>query len=144
MSRLPNIFRDPKGVRPQYAWQINHSEEQPVSKSRQMGDGAPTSNVGLIPQQGPATPIIFQWKGTIFDIGQLTEMLAWWQLCETQSIYLIDFSGAEYEVIIEDFAQNRKGVARNPRDVTRPWIWEYTINMRILHVYSGEWFGVTT
>lgn len=141
MPRLPNIFIDPR-TNVQYQWPINHTSEDTTGKSRQISDGAPTSNVGLIPQQGASTPLKLTWKGTMFDILQVVATTGWWNLCETQTIYLQDFSGASYEVIIEDFHTLRKSVVRNPRMPGQAWQWEYTIVIRVLKIFAGEWFLV--
>jgi len=145
MARSPNIFIDPAGVVPSYSWEINHSEEESIAKSRQMADGAATDNMGMIPQQGAATPLILSWKGTILTKNQLDKMLQFWELCEEQSIYIQDFSGASYEIIITDFQPQRVAAARNPRDQANAplWTWSYTLIMRVLQVFSGDWVGVT-
>lgn len=143
MARTPNVFTDPAtGLT--YAWPLNHNEEGDIGKSRQMADGAPTSNIGLIPQQGAATPLILNWKGTILKRDQLVQMIAWYQLCEFHSIYVSDAAGNQYEVLISDFTAQKKPAARNPQDpVNAPtWYWTYTITMRVLRVLAGEWAGV--
>lgn len=140
--RHSNIFTDPSGVKPPYSWVINHSEEEEVANSRQMSDGAPTSDIGLLPQQGAPLPLVFQWKGTIFTQGDKDAMDSWFELCENQSIYLTDFTQSQYEVLIESFNVKRKGVKWNHRGQV-PWLWEYTIMIRVLRVLSGDWSGRT-
>lgn len=143
--RTPNVFTDPKTGHT-YAWPINHNEEGDIGKSRQMTDGAPTSNIGLIPQQGAATPLILSWKGTILKRAQLVAMIGWYQLCEGQSIYVSDAAGNQYEVLITDFTAQRQPAARNPQDpIEAPlWYWTYTLTMRVLRVLAGEWAGVVS
>ena len=143
MTRTPNVFTDPKTGN-NYAWPINHNEEGDIGKSRQMGDGAATNNIGLIPQQGAPTPLVLTWKGTILKRAQLVAMVGWYQLCDTQSIYVSDAAGNSYEVLITDFTAQRKPAAANPQDpVNAPtWYWTYTITMRVLRVIAGEWAGV--
>lgn len=140
--RSPNQWLDPAhGTF--YQWPVNHNEEQPIGKSRQMADGAPTSNIGLIPQQGAATPLIRTLKGNMFDDAQHAANLHYWQLCEGQSIYFVEFNADTYEVIITDYEANKKRVARNPRFPAKTYIWEYTVTMRVLRALSGPWAGVT-
>lgn len=141
MTRVANQFINPKtgGV---YHWPLNHNEESQVTKSRQMADGATTDNMGLIPQQGAPSPLIFEWKGRILDPAQFTAMIGWWKLCETQTIHLIDFAGDGYEVLITDFLPVRTAVAANQRSPGKPWIWTYTLTMRVLTVFNGPWLGV--
>lgn len=138
-SRQPNYFIDPASVAPVYAWYINHSEEEEVQNSRQMADGAPTSDIGLMPQQGAAYPLVFQWKGTIFRQVDKDAMDGWYALCQNQSIYLVDFTGSSYEVIITDWNVQRVPVGNNKRGGNIPWLWKYTIIIRILNVISGDW-----
>jgi hypothetical protein len=139
MTRVGNQFVDPAGRVPTYVWPINHNEESQITKSRQMVDGAPTSNIGLIPQEGSPAPLIFEWKGTILVEAQLTAMLQWWALCETQTIHVVDFAGDAYEVLITDFLPIRVALGANPRQANMPWKWTYTLTMRVLTVFSGPW-----
>jgi hypothetical protein len=140
--RAPNVFRDPAtGVT--YNWAVNHTEESSIAKSRQMADGGATDNIGLVPQQGAATPLILTWKGTFFDPEQLTEFLHFWELCEDHSIYLTDFAGDLYEVLITDFSPQRVAANRNPKFPDLTWVWTYDITMRVLTAFSGPWVGVS-
>lgn len=139
--RLPNTFSDPAGIVPAYPWPVNHTTEEETDASRAISDGAPTSDIGLLPQQGVQKPLILVWKGTLFTAAEKANMDAWYGLCDSQSIYLTDFSGSHYEILITDWAALRKGVAQNMRGKL-PWVWEYTLTMRILRVISGDWAGV--
>lgn len=138
-TRLPNIFTDPSGVVDAYSWYINHSTEEEVQNSRQMADGAPTSDIGLMPQQGVPYPLVFQWKGSLFRQADKDVMDAWYGLCQVQSIYLTDFTGSKYEVLITDWDVQRIPVANNMRGGHIPWMWKYTIIIRVLTVISGDW-----
>jgi hypothetical protein len=143
--RTPNVFTDPNTGNT-YSWPTNHNEEGDIGKSRQMADGAPTSNIGLIPQQGAATPLILTWKGTILKRAQLVAMISWYQLCETQSVYVSDAAGNQYEVLITDFTAQRQRAALNPQDLASApfWYWTYSLTMRVLRVLAGEWAGVVS
>lgn len=140
--RQPNTFIDPAGVKAQYQWTINHEKEEEVDNSRGLTDGAPTSDIGLLPQQGPPKPLKFTWEGKLFTQADKNAMDSWWVLCESQSIYLIDFAGSEYEIVIEDWKPKRVGVAWNKRGQI-PFLWEYTIVIRVLTVLSGDFLGRT-
>lgn len=139
--RRSNRFTDPKNGF-FYDWPINHETEDPVPNSRQMSDGAPTSNIGLLPQQGVPVPLKPTWHGKIYTQLDKDKMDAWFQLCESQTIYLTDFNGSQWEILIEDFPVNRKAVGWNKRGQI-PWIWEYSLTFRILRVISGEYTGRT-
>lgn len=136
--RKSNQFIDPAGVKATYAWTINHSEEEAVTRSRQVGDGAPSSDIGLLPQQGVSYPLVFQWKGSLFTQADKDIMDSWYGLCEDQSIFLKDFDDNQYEVLITDWVPQRVPVAWNHRGQI-PWYWTYTIIIRVLTVMSGDW-----
>jgi hypothetical protein len=72
-------------------------------------------------------------------------MIAWWKLCETQTIYFKDFSGDEYEVIITEFLPVRERTIKNPRDYANApyWFWKYDIAMEVIAIRSGTWAGVS-
>ncbi len=107
-----------------------------------MADGAPTSNIGLIPQQGAATPLIFTIKGRFFDDNQHAQNLAFWELCEGQSIYWQKFNGDKYEVMITDYEANQIRASRNPKFPDKSYIWEFTLTMRVLTALTGPYVGV--
>lgn len=150
--RKSNQFIDPAGLGPvnpaggrfaaTYNWTINHHEEEEVQNSRGITDGAPTSDIGLLPQQGPPKPLVFQWKGTLFTQADKDAMDSWFELCESQSIYLNDFNSNQYEILITDWNVKRTPVAWNHRGQV-PWIWDYTITIRVLTVLAGDWSGRT-
>lgn len=144
MSRSPNIFTNP-ATGATYSWEINHLTEDESGKKTNITDSAPTGGLGLMPQQGASEPITFTYHGTILTKAQLDQMIAWRQLCESQTIYFQDFSGDKYEVTITQFSYQRVAVAQNPRDMTHAptWKWQYTIAMRVLRVISGSWVGTT-
>lgn len=137
-----NLFTDPI-LGTIYSWPTNHTTEEPVHKTRQMGDGAPTSNVGLNPQQGADGPIVFIWKGKMFLDAEVAAIMHWWHLCSTQTILATDFTGAQYELIITDFDPQRVPCVANPRirdgSPNTYYTWDYTMTMRIIRAYSGIW-----
>lgn len=140
-----NIFTDPASVRAPYSWAINHSEEEEFGKERTITHGANTGGTGLIKQQSDDSPLVWQFSGTILSEAQVTEMIAWWQLTESQTIYFTDYAGDEYEVIITSFKPTRHRTIRNPRDFANAplWYWKYEIKMEVIRVISGPWVGVS-
>jgi hypothetical protein len=137
-DRQPNTFLDPAGVREAYQWPLNHEEEEQVQNSRQMGSGAPTNDISLIPQQGAKFPLIFQWKGKLFTQHDKDEMDAWYRTCDAHSIFLSDAAANVYEVLITDWDAQRK-TGYNPRGNGLPFFWEYTITFHVLTVIDGDW-----
>lgn len=141
-----NRFTDPRTA-DFYDWDINHKEEEEFGKERQVTYGANTANTGLIKQQGDASPLKIQVRGTVLQKSQHDEFIAWWKLCgdpDPQTIYFKDFADEEYEVIITAYKPTRKGVAANPRGGTAAplWYWEYTMTMEVITIRSGSWLGV--
>lgn len=137
--RTSNIFIDPAGIRASYPWPLNHTVEEKGGKARSVTNTAPTGVVGLVREVNSSGPITMTWKGKIFTVAQLTEMWHWWQLCETQTIFIQDFAGEKYEVMIEEFDPVRVAVARNLHDPANAptWMWEYTITFSVLGILAG-------
>jgi len=140
--RTPNEFIDPKTA-DKYPWPVNHSEENETGVARSVQHGAKTGG-GLVRQQADDQPLTFKYTGTIFHKDQVTEMIGWYNLCSTQTIYFKDFAGDEYEVLITSFKPIRHRTIRNPRDFKNAplWYWTYEIEMEVVNVRSGIWTGV--
>jgi len=141
--RIGNKFINP-ATGAVYTWPINHREEEEAGPRTNLNDGAPTSGLGLMPQQGADDPLVLRYRGTILTKAQLDTMLDWKALCDTQTIYFEDFAGEKFEVTITAFTYARVAVAHNPRDPTnaRLWKWTYTIEMRVLRSLAGVLVGV--
>jgi hypothetical protein len=137
--RTANKFIDPAGIVPTYAWPINHEKEEKSGKQRNVTNTAPTGNVGLVKEINAASPLQMTWKGQIFTKAQVTQMWKWWQLCESQTIFLEDFAGEKYEILIEEFDPVRVAVARNLHDQANAptWIWEYTFMFSVIGILTG-------
>jgi hypothetical protein len=126
-----------------YSWAINHAEESEGGRSRQIDYEGNTGNVGLVRQQGELEPLGFSFSGTILTRAQLTEMLAWFLLCESQSIHFTDFAGDSYEVLITSFRPKRVRAVANARggsDAPHHY-WTYTIELSVLAVLGGVYSG---
>lgn len=144
MARVPNVFTDP-ATGNTYSWPLNHDTEDQTGKKRNVSHSAPTNAIGLNRQSSDSSPLILTWKGKILQQSQLTAMLSWWQICESRSIYIQDFEGNKYEVIIVDFEATRVRMALNRRDLVKmpQHIYEYTLQMEVLAILAGVWAGVT-
>ena len=141
-----NTFIDPAGARPDYDWAINHSEEGEFGKARNIEHGANTANTGFVRQQSDAGPLTISVTGTILAKAQVQEMIAWFNLCETQTIYFTDFAGDQYEVTITSFKPTRHRTIRNPRDFANApyWFWRYEMTMDVVRVIDSVWEGVVS
>lgn len=136
-----NIFIDPAGDRDDYSWAINHSEEQEFGQARNIEHGANTADTGYVRQQSDNGPMILRFSGTILTRAQIVEMIAWYRLCEEQTIHFEDFTGDRYEVIITAFRPTRHRTIRNPRDLANApyWFWRYEIEMDVVRVIESVW-----
>lgn len=144
MADTRNTFIDPAGDRANYDWAINHSEEQEFGKGRNIEHGANTANTGYVRQQSDDGPMTLRLSGTILTKAQVVEMIAWYNLCETQTIYFEDFTGDKYEVVISSFKPIRRRTVSNPRDrVNAPyWYWTYDIEMDVVSFIDSIWEDV--
>lgn len=139
-----NRFTDPL-TGSLYDWQVNHTTENSFGKARQVSESANTANTGLIKQQGDASPLQIKVAGTIFHLKQHEEFIRFWELCESQTIIFRDFTGDEYEVMINSYLPVRKMTVKNPRDFKNAplWYWTYDLEMEVVRIIKGVWAGVT-
>lgn len=139
-----NTFENPSNAE-KYVWEVGHFEEETVSKRRSIEHSANTANTGLIRQQNDDQPLTFRFGGSILTEKQLKEMIRWFQLCKTQTIYFHDFAGDSYEVLITSFEPTRQYALRNSKDPTNApnHFWRYSIEMEVVRVIDGPWEGVS-
>lgn len=149
--RVANTFIDPV-TGETYDWAINHNDETGTA-SKGGGQGglernytvsAPTSFGIAIRQQAANDPLTFSWKGTALTRFQHQEFLRWYQKCSAYPIFLRDFSGDEYEVLITAYIPVRKAVVANRNDLTNAatWVYDYQIDFDVIRVVSGDYLAV--
>lgn len=140
-----NKFIDPAGNRTTYNWSINHSEEDEFGKVRNIEHAANTANTGLVKQQSDDSPMLIRVRGVVLHKAQIEEMIAWWDLSETQTIYFEDFTEDSYEVIITAFRPTRHRTIKNPRDYANApyWFWRYEMEMEVVRFIDSIWEDVT-
>src|ERR1700758_3630718 len=82
-----------------YTWEFNPTaeSEQPFGKIRQIERTSNTSNVGSVKQQGDDGPLIIDWMVNAFTSAMETALWEWYVLCRTQTIYVTDWTGEQYE-----------------------------------------------
>lgn len=141
MARIPNRFHDRAGMLADYLWAINHNEESNFGKSTAIEHTANTGQTGHVRQQGTAEPLKISLKGTALTDEQDTEFWRWWAACNTppnrRTIFFTDVAGAQYEVIITGYDSPRQRVARNPRQVDKPWTHVWSMEMEVINIISG-------
>lgn len=135
-----NVFSDPAGVRTPWAWDFNHAEEGETGLDAGVQATANTGGVGFILQQDDVAPRTLSFTGSILKRAQLVQMLQWTHLSEQHSIYLTDFAGDKYEIVITSFRTARKR-GRNVRGGTQApmWYWTYTLEATILRELIGPY-----
>lgn len=140
---MKDTFIDPLTGR-EYIWKVGHEEEQAVGKSRNVTHSGNTAGTGLIRQQGEPAPLILKYAGKILHLSQYEEFWAWYQLCESQTIYYRDYFGEEFEVVITQFEPIRKPTVRNPKDFANMprHYYTYTITMEVVKVRAGALVGL--
>lgn len=139
---MQNRFQNPANSAT-YVWPKNHSDEEGSGKTRTIDRTANTGVVGAVKQQGDDGPLILRWKGTILLRTQLQAMWFWYNLCKSQTIYLRDFDGQEYEGQITSFVPQRHRTLRNPRDTSAPLhYWTYDFEFEVYRVIAGDLVGV--
>jgi hypothetical protein len=136
MAAVREQFRDGAGLLAPYIFEVNHSEEDETEQTRNMSRQAlttvTTGGPKFVLQQGESTPRVLRYKGTILTLTQFDAMQAYFQACDTRTIFFRDVSGVEYEVIVTRFSPLRKRTLRNPREPTLLWFWSYTLEMEII------------
>lgn len=122
-----------------YTWPVNPAadSEQPLSKVRQIERTSNTGTVGAVKQQGDDGPLILDWQINVQTSAMETALWQWYVLCRTQTIYVTDWDGEQYEGQIIDLSRARK-VASTQYAV-------YQIQFEIWRCISGILFtaGVT-
>lgn len=128
-------FTDPR-TGATYQWERNPSAdtEQPVSKTRTIERTSTTGNVGAVKQQGDDGPLILDWQIIVLTDAMWQELKAFYVLCDTQTIYVTDWDGDEYEGQIILLSKARK-VGNPPYRVCQ-------VQFEIYRVLSGSWSGV--
>ena len=93
-----------------YTWEVNPTadSEQPLTKQRVIERTSNTGNVGTVKQQGDDGPLIFDWQIDVRSSGMETALWQWYVLCKTQTIYVTDWDGEEYEGQIIMLSRARK------------------------------------
>lgn len=123
-----------------YEWPVNHSDEDATGKTRQITRSANTGSVGAVRQQGDDGATVLTFNGVINTRAQLQQFWAWYALSRTQTIYLTDYDGQEYEVQITAFQPKRvRKLTSIARDPGMPHhYYTYTITMEVLRFIAGD------
>lgn len=106
----------------QYVWPHNPPPDgitQPSQKQRQIDRASSTGNVGATKQQGDDGPYILHWEPLVFTAAHEEALFTWYALCDTQTIYLTDWNGEEYEGQIVTLGRQQIGALGGPGDTSQ-------------------------
>lgn len=124
-----------------YQWPINPGFDgvtQPATKQRQIDRTSNTGNVGATKQQGDDGSYVLHWEPLIFHAEHERQLFAWFQLCKSQTIYLTDWNGEQYEGQIITLARTRQGAGGGPGDTNSRGFYEtYVFEFEVWRFISG-------
>lgn len=127
-------FRDGAGILATYDFTVNHFEEEGLDLNRNVTRSAVTTGPAFVLQQGESTRGTLRYSGTILTQEQYDAMTAYYNACQTRTIFFREFTGVEHEVLITRFNPLRRWTARNQRDLTNaPFhYWTYSLEMEVI------------
>lgn len=101
-----------------YAWPVNPPPDGPqqAQKLRQIQRTSNTGNVGVTKQQGDDGAFILHWTFNVFHAAQQQALWQWYMICKSQTIYLTDWEGNEYEGQIIAVTEQWQGALAGPGD----------------------------
>lgn len=117
-----------------YTWERNPSADTVTPKSRQVERTSTTGNVGAVKQQGDDGTYILDWQINILDAAMETALWEWYMLSRTQTIYVTDWAGEEYEVQIVAISRQRVPGALA---LTNNQYMVYEVQMEVYRFISG-------
>ena len=118
-----------------YTWPVNTTTENAVNKTRQIERTSTTGNVGVVKQQGDDLSYILDWTINVHGpSGNAMEIALWewYMLSRTQTIYLTDWMGEEYEGQIILVTRTRQPAQLNGQ----PWA-IYQVQFEVYAFLSG-------
>lgn len=123
-----------------YSWPRNPSSEQPASKVRNIERTSNTGNVGSVKQQGDDGALILDWSIICETRAMEVALLTWYVTSKTQTIYVTDWDGEEYEVQIIAVSRQRVPSGGSSGEYA-----VYDLQLEVYRFISGVWFdaGVT-
>lgn len=132
-----NAFIDPNTATV-YEWPVNHSPrgDEGGQKQRQIQETANTANVGLVRQQSGDQGMSLKRSGQILTVNHEQEFWRFYHLCETQTIYFVEFDGTAYEVQITLYNPKRVG-SGGPSKNGLGYFVEYQMEMSVFGILTG-------
>lgn len=94
MSQL--TFTDPR-TSSTYSLPTNPNTENAVGKTRNIERTSNTGNVGATKQQGDDGSMVIDVSAQVVAGAEETALWQWYALCRSQTVYLTDWAGSQYE-----------------------------------------------
>lgn len=132
-----DAFIDPKTATV-YEWPVNHAPEgdEGGQKQRSIQQTANTGNVGLVRQQGGDQGMTLKRAGSILTVAQEQEFWHWFNLCASQTIYLVEFDGSAFEVQIISYDPKKIGVVGPAKNGLKYFV-KYTMELDVYGFLAG-------
>ena len=89
-------FTDPR-TSATYSFPRNPNTESAAAKTRNIERTSNTGNVGATKQQGDDGSLVLDVSAQVTAGAQETTLWQWYALCRSQTIYLTDWAGSQYE-----------------------------------------------
>jgi hypothetical protein len=115
-----------------YAWPANPNAEQAAVKARTIERTSNTGNVGAAKQQGDDGSLIFDYSVNVLSSAMETQLWEWYVLCRTQTVYVTDWLGEQYEGQIIALSRQRQTAQVNGN----PWA-VYDLQFEVWAFRSG-------
>lgn len=132
-----NAFIDPATAEV-YEWPVNHSPTGDTGNERKrtITETANSGNVGLIRQQGALEGMALKREGTILTIAHEEAFWRFFELCESQTIYFVEFNGDAYEVQITAYDPKREGTVGPSKNGKKYYV-KYVMEMAVFNFLTG-------
>lgn len=134
----------------EYVWPVNPdfaAANQYAQKQRQITRTSNTGNVGATKQQGDDGDYVIHWEPLVWHLAHEEALFAWYQICKTQSIYLTDMGGEQFEGQITTCGRKQIGALKGPGDMiaARGYYCQFVFEFDCYRFISGPMYsaGVT-
>lgn len=137
LNEKRNYWIDP-ATETAYAWPVNcdYAGDEGSEKKRKIQETANTGNVGLVRQQSGDEGMVLKRSGSILTVPFEVEMWKWFNLCQSQTIYFVEFNGDAYEVQIIMYNPERVGVSGRAKNGKNYYV-KYKIEMTVFGFLAG-------
>jgi hypothetical protein len=121
-----------------YPWPVNHSPEgdEGNEKKRTIQETANTANVGNIRQQSGDQGMTLKRSGAILTVAHEEAFWEYFNICASQTIYLVEFDRSAYEVQIIAYDPKKIGSGGPTKNGLGYYV-KWTMEMTIFSFLAG-------